>query len=174
MKSVTAEIQRHLGSVLLIAAAMKDVTRKVSALRTVHGGATSTSYAMCPDASHRQTFRTTVYSASSIPAEAPTVPTSPRRTTSARSISDVITKGVANHDIGPTPVSTTQKHRHCVRDISRNNLDVRDQIAGDRRKATKDGFVLSMSVRLEGVRRTEAAPEARTATCVRSLTHYVS
>lgn len=171
---LTVLTQRPLGFVLLIAVAMIGVIKKVPVVTNIIGDATSTSDAMCQTASHHQTFKTTASTASNILAEAPTVPTSPRKTTSARSISDVLAKGVTNLDIGPTLDSMIWMHHHCVKHTSSRKLDVRTQIVDDKRKMERAGTVPSMSVRLDSVQRREAALEALTATSVRHVTNYVS
>lgn len=166
--------QRPLGFVLRIDAARIGAIRKVPGVTNTTGDATSTSDAMCPTACHHQTFKTTASTARDTRAEALTVPTSPRRTTFAPSISDVCAKGATNLDIGPTLDSMIWMRRHCVKHTSNRKLDAQTQIAVDQRKMDRAGTVPSMSVSPEGAQWRETALKVFTVTSVRYPTNQVS
>lgn len=173
-KLPTVLTQRPLGFVLLIDAARIGATRKAPGVTNTIGDATSTSDAMCPTACHHQTFKTTVFTARDTPAEAPIVPMSPRRTTFARSTSDVCAKGATNLDIGPTLDSMIWMRHHCVKLTSNRKLDVRTRIACDQRKMDRAGTVPSMSVSPEGAQRREIPLKVLIAASVRHPTNQVS
>lgn len=167
-------IQRPLGFVLLIDAAMTGAKMRVKAVTKIIGDATNTNNAVCKTACHHQMFKTTVFTASNTLAEAPTVPASLRKTTCARSISYVVADHATSLDIYPMKDSTTWMKTHYAKHTTSRTFGVRTQIADDQRRRERANTVPSMSAKLESVQRREAALEVLTAISVRYANNHLS